>query len=125
MSIIRSKTQTAVQVYGSMGDAQTADGHLKNKSEKEPAAPQSPEATAAKLKQILDRLTRTRSDAKTQIRDLEEELEILKKNNQEVSGCHPPKPGPTGQTEQSHQMEMRNHPERAGLMTTEGHHCHR
>ncbi|XP_029997025.1 keratin, type I cytoskeletal 13-like [Sphaeramia orbicularis] len=32
MSIIRSKIQTVIQVYGSMGDAQTADEHLKNKS---------------------------------------------------------------------------------------------
>ncbi|XP_029988913.1 keratin, type I cytoskeletal 13-like [Sphaeramia orbicularis] len=84
ISIIRSKIQTAIQLYGSMGDAQTADEHLKNKSEKEPAALQSLEADAAELKKILNQLAQTRSDVKTQIRGLEEELKILKKNNQEV-----------------------------------------
>ncbi|XP_029996705.1 keratin, type I cytoskeletal 13-like [Sphaeramia orbicularis] len=84
ISIIRSKIQTAVQVYGSMGDAQTADEPLKNKSEKELAALQSLEADVAELKMILDQLTQTRSDMKTQIQGLEEELKILKKNNQEV-----------------------------------------
>ncbi|XP_029988915.1 keratin, type I cytoskeletal 13-like [Sphaeramia orbicularis] len=84
ISIIRSKIQTAIQLYGSMGDAQTADEHLKDKSEKEPAALQSLEADAAELKKILNQLAQTRSDVKTQIRGLEEELKILKKNNQEV-----------------------------------------
>ncbi|XP_029996697.1 keratin, type I cytoskeletal 13-like [Sphaeramia orbicularis] len=84
ISIIRSKIQTTVQVYGSMGDAQTADEPLKNKSEKEPAALQSLEADVAELKKILDQLMQTRSDMKTQIQGLEEELKILKKNNQEV-----------------------------------------
>ncbi|XP_029997060.1 uncharacterized protein LOC115424097 [Sphaeramia orbicularis] len=37
MSIIRSKIQTVVQVYRSMGDTHMADEHLKNKNEKEPA----------------------------------------------------------------------------------------
>ncbi|XP_029987502.1 keratin, type I cytoskeletal 13-like [Sphaeramia orbicularis] len=61
ISIIRSKIQTAIQLYGSMGDAQTADEHLKDKSEKEPAALQSLEADAAELKKILNQLAQTRS----------------------------------------------------------------
>ncbi|XP_029997141.1 keratin, type I cytoskeletal 13-like [Sphaeramia orbicularis] len=84
ISVIRSKIQIAIQVYGSMGDAQMADEPLKNKSEKEPAALQLLEADIAELKMILDQLMQTRSDMKTQIQGLEEELKILKKNNQEV-----------------------------------------